>query len=145
MRAIILFLEYFGVFAFAGLLVFVPLTKLAMGSLLTFGEAFLPNVGSTQKDSSATGRAEVKMWQVLFKLSGTLRFAVIVGGLILLVGAILEGHENYVADSGKRLEKQISRSAERLDPESKKRIDEMIRKLSKGQITEPHADPAVID
>lgn len=130
--SIVHLLHFFGIYGFAGLLAFVHIAPLAMGGLLTFAGAFFPDVSAVRKNDPSIGKAEFKMRNILFKLSGTLRFAVVCGGLILLVGSILDGQQKYVADAGQRLQKEASRLSRSLRPPDQ--LNRMIEQLKQGEI-----------
>jgi len=86
-------LELIGVGGLVALFAFIPLTKLGLGGALAILGAFFPNFHSEKNKS---GTAQVKFLAFLFKMSGGLRFAVVTAGIIVLIGAVIDGHENYV-------------------------------------------------
>jgi hypothetical protein len=90
-------LEFIGVGGIVGLVAFVSWTKLSLGAVLALLGAFFPNMdtGMGKRDPDG-GSAQLKMWNVLLKLSGGLRFGVVIAGLVVLVGAVLDAHEGYI-------------------------------------------------
>ena len=65
----------------------VSLAKMALGAVLTLAGAFFP---SKQEDKSA-GQANIKFAKVTAAFKGSLRYGVIVGGVLLIIGAIIDG------------------------------------------------------
>lgn len=90
-----LVMEYAGVIALVGLFVFVPITKMVLGAVLTVVGAFFPRVESSSKNDE--GKGKLSLFKIAVTLSGGVRFGVIFAGVILLIGSILEGYKNYDA------------------------------------------------
>ena len=86
-----LILEYVGVAGIIGLISFVSWTKLALGAVLTFLGAFFPKAGA-RKESLEGGNAQIKVLNIFLKMSGGLRFGVVLAGLIVLAGSLLDAH-----------------------------------------------------
>ena len=89
MRIVFYLLEMIGVVGIVGLLAFIPLTKVALGAALACIGAFFPTIRPVQ----VTGDGEVRVSRFRARFRGGVRIGVILGGLILLVGAVLTGVE----------------------------------------------------
>jgi hypothetical protein len=66
-------------------------------------------------------------------MSGGLRFSVVIAGLVVLMGAILEGHDKYVANNQKISYDQVLGNIMSLndlpDGERRKKVDEFLSSL----------------
>jgi hypothetical protein len=116
-------MEYMGVIALVGLFVFVPITKMVLGAILTVVGAFFPTVQSANKKDE--GKGKISLFKVAVTLSGGIRFAVIFAGVILLIGSILEGYKNYDKQKSELVEYKIDLS------KSKTSLYKMKAELSK--------------
>lgn len=88
--------EFLGFFGVAGLLIFVPWTKMLLGSFLAILGAFFPHPANNKPDSRANkGNAQVQLPGVLVKLSGGLRLFVVGAGIVLIVASTSEGQSDY--------------------------------------------------
>jgi hypothetical protein len=78
-------------------------TKLTMGGLLTLAGAFFPTPGRWSK--GADGSGTVKAGPISVAIKGGVRFAVVVGGIVVLLGAAFEGiqHPEF-AKTAKKLQ-----------------------------------------
>jgi len=100
-RSLEFLLELLGVGSIGGLLAFVTWTKITLGRALTFLGAFFPKLRS-QKEPPQKQVAQIKLWTFLVRMSGGLRLGVVVAGLILVIGAVIDGHRDYVEDAQRR-------------------------------------------
>ncbi len=121
-RILMYLLELVGVAGIVGLLVFIPWTKMALGAALTFLGAFFPTVRPTQ----TSGGGEVRWHRVLARFSGGIRVGVVLGGLVLLIGAVLAGVD------GKRT----------ADDEKEREVREFMRQLLNKHAQSEHAAEA---
>jgi hypothetical protein len=119
-------LELGGVGGIVALLAFIPWTKLALGGVLAFLGAFFPNFGGTKVDRQG-GYAQIKVLNILLKMSGGLRFGLVLAGLIVLVGAILDGHQGYVANQANTV--PLAEQLKQQRDEEAKRIQEMVKSM----------------
>jgi hypothetical protein len=119
-RVLLYLLELIGVGGIIGLMAFIPWTKMALGGALAFLGAFFPSLKDARQSQSGDGQLTWR--KVAVKFSGGVRFAVVMGGIVLLVGAVLEGHDGFtkVKEVGAKLEaeartKRLQRAFERLE------------------------------
>jgi hypothetical protein len=94
MRGLMYLLELLGVAGIVGLIAFIPWTKMALGAVLAFLGAFFP----TRNVAQAQGQGEVRWKQVIAKFSGGVRVGVVIAGMILLIGALLDGYQKKQAE-----------------------------------------------
>jgi hypothetical protein len=87
--------EFVGLSGIIGMLAFITWTKVALGGVLTVTGAFYPTFRG-RPAAAEKGQAKVGWKGLSAQFAGTLRFAVIVAGIILIVGGIGDGHEKYV-------------------------------------------------
>jgi hypothetical protein len=98
-RSVSYLLELGGVGGIVSLIAFIPWTKFALGSALAVVGAFFPQLNASR--NLEKGSAQITAWNMLIKLSGSLRFAVVIAGLLILIGAISDGHEGYLQNDAK--------------------------------------------
>ncbi|MEQ1953188.1 hypothetical protein [Mesorhizobium sp. CN2-181] len=93
MAKLLLLIGEMGVFAaiFAAL-AFVSWTKMTLGAVLTFVGAFFPNL---KQGNEGESRATIKLLGAEISFSGVVKFGVIVGGVILIIGSVVEGASTY--------------------------------------------------
>jgi hypothetical protein len=92
-RAIEFLIELVGVGGVAALLVFVTWTKVLLGAFLAFLGAFFPSLKDSRQQVHAD--AHISFRQLVLKVTGSVRVAVIAGGLILIVGGLIDAHDGY--------------------------------------------------
>ncbi len=85
-------LELLGLFGIVGILAFVSWTKMLLGALMTTIGAFFPNFRRGESDH---GHGTISVWGMKAALRGSLRFGVVFGGIVLIIGAILDGHTGW--------------------------------------------------
>lgn len=88
-KALLYLLELLGVAGIVGLIAFIPWTKMALGATLSFLGAFFPTI----KAANPQGEGEVSLKNFVARFSGGIRVGVVLGGVILIVGALLDGYE----------------------------------------------------
>jgi hypothetical protein len=93
---------------------------------------FFP-ISSPKAEPVAGGNAQIKVWNIFLKMSGSLRFAVVIAGLLVLVGAILDGHKGYVADSADQLQRQLPVSSLKPGDDSIEKMRLQLQRLQKGK------------
>jgi hypothetical protein len=126
-------LELLGVGGIVALIAFVSWTKLTLGGVLTVLGAYFPSL-QPKTNNVAAGNTQIKVWNIFLKMSGTLRFGVVVAGLLVLVGAILDAHKGYVADSANRLQSRLPLRPG-VDPVENMRLQ--LQQLRKGKPITP--------
>jgi hypothetical protein len=82
-------LELLGLLGILGIIAFISWTKMLLGAALTAIGAFFPQL-NLRSPEKGEGRIESHRFKVILK--GTLRFGVVFAGLVLVVGAVLDGH-----------------------------------------------------
>jgi hypothetical protein len=82
-------LELLGLLGILSIIAFISWTKMLLGAALTAIWAFFPQLKSR---SSEKGEGRIESHNFKATLKGTLRFGVIFAGLVLVVGAVLDGH-----------------------------------------------------
>jgi hypothetical protein len=108
-RAVVYLLELIGLFGLIGIVAFISWTKMILGAVLSLVGAFFPRVGG--RDSADRGSGEINIQQIAIRMIGGVRVLVVIGGIILIVGSILDGHEGYVRDRDTTLARQEARRA----------------------------------
>ena len=82
-----------GFFTLAVFLIsFVSWTKMALGAFLVVIGAYFP---SMRQDNAASNSATIKMFDMEISIAGTIRFAVVAGGIILLIASLVDGFYRY--------------------------------------------------
>jgi hypothetical protein len=109
MRGFIYFLELLGIAGITGLLAFIPWTKMALGAVLAFLGAFYP----TLKVVPTKGQGEIQWKQMIAKFSRGAGIAVVLAGIILHIGAILDGYYNKEEHDKNLLKQRISEFSKR--------------------------------
>jgi len=96
-------LEWLGLAGLAGLAAFIPWTKLGLGAAFTMLAAFFPNAQQSQRPAVETSESETsgsnKMKSTRSVARDALRLGLVVVGITFIVGAVSDGHQNYVMDS----------------------------------------------
>jgi len=91
-KAIWYLLELLGIGGLVGLLAYITWTKMALGSALSLLGAFFPELHAKESEQ---GEGTIDAGKVKVVFRGGLRFVVVISGLVLIVGAVLDGHEKY--------------------------------------------------
>ena len=91
-RAVVYLCELVGVGGLIGLVAYISWTKMALGSALSLLGAFFPEL-HMKREGTGEGKIDAGNIKVVFR--GGLRFVVVVAGLVLIVGAVLDGHEGF--------------------------------------------------
>jgi hypothetical protein len=135
LKLIKLFLELASLGGLIGLMAFITWTKMALGGVLAITGAFFPSPVAIDEKSNK-GTTEIKAWNFLIKMTGGLRFGVVVAGLILLVGAVLDGHDGYVEHQRERRKELATANYDRI----KRILDErkLHEKIDAGTLQELH-------
>jgi hypothetical protein len=81
---------------FIGFVAFVPLSKLALGAVLTIGGAFLPDMPDQQKTSSGSINIDMP-GKTKVNFRGTPRYAVLGAGIIIVLSSFWDGVSNWTA------------------------------------------------
>jgi hypothetical protein len=109
-----LLLAWAGLFGILSLLIFVPLTKTVLGGVVAIVGAFFPNNGINK----ITGNAKIKLKNIEITFGGSIRAAVIVCGIVILVfsgvetyGSIAE-EKNRIAANGGSADSTLNSEAE---------------------------------
>lgn len=92
-RVVEFLLELVGLGALMSLLAFVTWTKMALGAILALAGAYFPTL---RKREDVPGSAQINLQKIAVQLRGGARFAVVIAGLVLIIGAMLDGHEGYL-------------------------------------------------
>jgi hypothetical protein len=92
-RALQFIFEFAAFFGIITLLVFVPLTKMIVGAILTVVGAFMPG----QLAKSEKGQGSLKLLGTDISFVGSLRMGVVVAGLVVLVFATTETATNVAS------------------------------------------------
>ena len=77
---------------YSGILIvgFIPMTKMTLGAILTLFGAFFPRFAHGKDDYA--GHASVRVGErITVDFHGTLRFSVIVAGIVLIAASVVEG------------------------------------------------------
>ena len=90
-------LELLGIGGLVWLLAFIPWTKMALGGALALLGAFFPTI--TEHSRTSVEQGHITWSKLLIKFRGTVRFAVVVAGIVLIVGAVLDGYEGRERNS----------------------------------------------
>jgi len=98
MRVLQYVLEIGGLGAIIALMAYLPVTKLAVGGILTLVGAYFPDLRG--RENLQKGTAQIRFANVLLKVSGGLRFAVVIAGIVVLIGAMADGHQEAVRRTG---------------------------------------------
>ncbi len=78
------------VWLFIGLVAFIPLQKLILGIVVTFGGAFIPNISNYSK--SQTGSVIVDVPKAAkINVKGAPRYAVLAIGILIVISALWDG------------------------------------------------------
>jgi hypothetical protein len=80
-------LEFVGLGGIILMISLVSLTKMALGAILTIVGAFYPS----NVDDKTPGQANINIAKAKAAFKGSLRYGVILGGVILIMGAIVDG------------------------------------------------------
>lgn len=140
-RALMYLLELIGVGGIVGLMAFIPWTKMALGGALTFLGAFFPSLKDERQ--ATTGDGQLTWQKIILKFRGGIRFGVVMGGVVLLVGAVLEGHEGFTKK--KEIEEAARAQARaELYEKLRERIDAKRAAQLKEQSASNAADDALI-
>ncbi len=91
-KVIIYILELIGIGGLIGLMAYISWTKMALGASLSLLGAFFPEL---QAKEESPGQGTINAGKVKVVFRGGLRFVVVVSGMILIVGAVLDGHDSY--------------------------------------------------
>jgi len=91
-------LEFFGLVGMVGLVAYISWTKMALGAVLTMIGALFPQCTG----DSQSGQGTVKFANASAVLKGSLRVGMVLGGIVLLIGAVLDGYEGYREKSRQR-------------------------------------------
>jgi hypothetical protein len=117
-------LELLGVAGLVSLLAYITWTKMALGAVLTLLGAFFPSLKDARQ--KLAGEGQVSWRGFLLKINGGIRFLVVIGGIILLIGAVLDGHEGYVKESRFLAEKSA------VEPELRRTLSIALRSVRDG-------------
>jgi hypothetical protein len=98
MKVLQYLLEIWGLGAIMALMVYLPWTKLALGGVLTVLGAFFPDLRG--RKNLQEGTAQVRFANVLLNVSGGLRYAVVIAGIVVLIGAVADGHQEALRRTG---------------------------------------------
>ena len=125
MKQILLYiLELLGLLGILSIIAFISWTKMLLGAALTTIGAFFPQLKSR---SSEKGEGRIESHNFKATLKGTLRFGVIFAGLVLVVGAVLDGH------TGKQKSDADIKNTEIKANETDAKIKEVRARLSSTQ------------
>jgi uridylate kinase len=89
---LIYFCELLGLGSLLLIIKFIPFSKSVMGVVLSLTGAFFPELNKGKKER---GEGTIDAGKIKVILKGGVRFAVVMGGLVLIVGAVLEGYGDY--------------------------------------------------
>lgn len=104
-RIVIYLLELLGLIGIVGMLAFIPWTKMALGGALAAIGAFFPRL---QEEKDRPGKLTLKHKAIQVMLNGGPRFALVSAGIVVLLGALLDGHDGLA----KKQEADRHRAAE---------------------------------
>lgn len=85
-------MESLGIIGLVGLISYITWTKMALGAALSLLGAFFPEL-HIKEGGKGEGTIDIGKVKVVFR--GGLRFVVVIAGLVLIVGAVLDGHQGY--------------------------------------------------
>ncbi|MGL6313088.1 hypothetical protein [Vibrio sp. WXL103] len=88
-------IEVLGLVSAVGLISYISWTKMILGSALALLGAFFPEINRKTEEE---GQAQVQVGKINVSFRGGLRFAVVVAGIILIVGSLGDGVDNMVDD-----------------------------------------------
>lgn len=84
-------IEFAGVVGIIAFLAFVPLKTIVLGVIVIIVGAFLPAAIT----AANAGRASISLGKGRsFSIAGTLRFVVVIAGLLIVLGSFYQGAEN---------------------------------------------------
>lgn len=131
-KAILYLMELVGVGGLLGLLGFITWTKMGLGAALSLLGAFFPEL-HVKNNEQGEGKIDAGKVSVVFR--GGLRFVVVVAGLVLIVGSVLDGHEGFKEAQAKELDAKVNLYENLLtkikpqDNEPDKNSQEEVRKI----------------
>ena len=90
-------LEMLGLSGILFLLHFIPWTKMTLGAGLTLAGAFWPRQRQSANPTHSEGQFEAKAKEWSLSARGSLRFLVVLSGMILIVGSVADGARNFLS------------------------------------------------
>jgi hypothetical protein len=96
-------LEWIGLGGVIAILAYIPWPKMVLGAVMTLLGAFYPQ--SSADNTKGEGSFKGASFTALFK--GSLRAGVTLGGIVLIVGAIMDGYSGKEAVKEAVIEKQL--------------------------------------
>jgi hypothetical protein len=102
-------LQLVGLVGILGLVSYISWTKMVLGAVLTIIGALFPQ-GTSDVQS---GQGTLKFAKASVVLKGSLRIGIVLGGIILLIGAVLDGYEGYKEKNQQRALGGIDRLSDR--------------------------------
>ena len=93
-RELVYLIEFISVSGIIVLFAFIPWTKFTLGLALAIAGAFLPSMKEARQNKNASG--EITFQNMVMKFNGGIRIAVVMGGLIVLTGAMIDAKKEYV-------------------------------------------------
>ncbi len=91
-KIIVYVLELIGLGGLLVFITFIKWTNVALGAILSIAGAFFPQIRGLRTDS---GEGSTTFGGVSVVVRGGARFAVVVAGIVLIVGGIVQGFTNY--------------------------------------------------
>jgi hypothetical protein len=85
-------LELIGLGGLITLLVFVKWTNVILGSVLSLIGAFFPQLRSNR---AGAGEAKTTFGKISVAFQGSLRYGVVIAGIILIIGGIVSGFQDW--------------------------------------------------
>ena len=89
-------LELTGLIGILGMVSYIKWTQMALGATLALLGAYYPELRKKRKE---VGKTEIAVGKYKFTLHGTLRFALIICGLILIIGSVVNGQTELMNNS----------------------------------------------
>ena len=105
-RAALYMMERLGLIGMIGIMSYIAWTKMLLGAALSMVGAFFPRVHG--HDATDRGSGKINMHKIAISMVGGVRVLVVIGGIILIVGAVLDGHTSYVEAKEKEAAQDVA-------------------------------------
>lgn len=105
-RAALYMMELLGLIGMIGIMSYIAWTKMLLGAALSMVGAFFPRIQG--HDATDRGSGKINMHKIAISMVGGVRVLVVIGGIILIVGAVLDGHTGYVEAKEKEAAQDVA-------------------------------------
>lgn len=141
-------LEFIGLGGLIAIFAYIPWTQMVLGAVLTMVGAFYPH--SSADKAKGQGHLNSARFSALFK--GSLRAGVVIAGILLIIGAVVDGYSRKEARdeiekelAGNSIRRIPSSTPNATDPRLRQRLEEMIEKAAVAKAAREIAEKAEAD